>query len=317
MRTEKPKVLHEVCGRPMLSYVLDACRANGVGRILVVVGYQKQRLLEHYGGQEDLAGVEQDEQKGTGHAVMVCEEALADFEGTVLVMAGDMPLVLPETMRRLLEAHEGSGWAATIATTVLDDPSGYGRIVRDAEGKLLGIVEHRDCTAEQLAIRECNPSYYAFDKLSLFEALSKTDNKNAKGEYYITDAVRILSQAGRAVQALEAISAAEATGINDRRDLATVGRMMQERIQAELMDRGVTIVDPSSTWIEEGARIARDVVILPFCFIERGVKVGRDCRVGPFAHLRQGAVVETGTRVEMEWGSKPRPDGAKARTRER
>jgi len=316
MMTERPKVLHEVCGRPMLSYVLEACRANQVSRILVVVGYQKQQLIDHYAGQDDLVWVEQREQHGTGHAVMVCEEALSDFEGTVLVVAGDMPLVRPETMRRLLDTHEDSEAAATIATTILEDPTGYGRIVREADGKLLGIVEHRDCTAEQLAIRECNPSYYAFDKQSLFEALSQTDKDNAKGEYYITDAVKILNQAGRPVQALEAISAAEATGINDRRDLATVNRMMQERIQAELMDRGVTIVDPAKAWIEAGAQIAKDVVILPFSFIETAVKIGRDCRVGPFAHLREGTVVETGTRVEMV-GVAPRADGAKAQARGR
>ncbi|UCG33858.1 MAG: bifunctional N-acetylglucosamine-1-phosphate uridyltransferase/glucosamine-1-phosphate acetyltransferase, partial [Phycisphaerales bacterium] len=259
MMTDRPKVLHEVCGRPMLSYILDACRANGVGRILVVVGYQKERLIDHYVGQNDLVWVEQGEQLGTGHAVQVCQDALADFEGTVLVVAGDMPLVRPETMTRLLEAHESFGAAATIATTILDDPTGYGRIVRDAEGRLLAIVEHRDCTAEQLNIRECNPSYYAFDKASLFDALARTDNENAKGEYYITDAVRILNESGRQVQALEAINADEATGINSRQDLALVSRMMQDRIQAEFMERGVTIVDPASTWIDARAQIAKDV----------------------------------------------------------
>ncbi|UCG33539.1 MAG: hypothetical protein JSU68_02685, partial [Phycisphaerales bacterium] len=136
-------------------------------------------------------------------------------------------------------------------------------------------------------------------KASLFDALARTDNNNAKGEYYITDAVRILNESGRPVQALEAISADEATGINSRQDLALVSRMMQNRIQAEFMERGVTIVDPASTWIDARAQIAKDVIVLPFSFIEGPVKVGRDCRVGPFAYLREGTVVETGSRVEM------------------
>jgi bifunctional UDP-N-acetylglucosamine pyrophosphorylase/glucosamine-1-phosphate N-acetyltransferase len=315
MRTDKPKVLHEVCGRPMLSYILDACRAGGASRILVVVGYQKQQLIDHYAGQDELLWIEQREQKGTGHAVMVCEEALSDFEGTVIVIAGDMPLIRAETMQRLLEAHEGSGAAATIATTVLEDPTGYGRIVRDRTGKLLGIVEHRDCTAEQLKIKECNPSYYAFDKARLFEALSKTDNQNAKGEYYITDAVRVLVESGLHVDALEAISADEATGINSRRDLAVVGRMMQDRIQGELMDGGVTIVDPTNTWIDARAEIAPDAVIMPFCVIEGSARIGPGCRVGPFAHLRNGEVLEAEDRSEKAGGSEPGGMDATARER--
>lgn len=294
MKTDWPKVLHKICGRPMLDYVLGACRANGMGRILVVVGYGMEEIVEAYSGQNDLTWVEQNEQKGTGHAAMVCEPALKDFDGTVAVIAGDMPLVRPETLSRLLEAHENGGDAVTMATTMLDDPSGYGRILRDKEGQLAGIVEHRDCTPQQLGIRECNPSYYCFQKRDLFEALSRIDNNNAKREYYITDAIQVLIKSGRKATAPEAIDAQEATGINSRRDLATVGRILQERIQDEHMERGVTVVDPQNTWIEWGVEIEADAIIEPFTFIEKSVKIGRGCRVGPFAYVRGGTVLEAG-----------------------
>jgi bifunctional UDP-N-acetylglucosamine pyrophosphorylase/glucosamine-1-phosphate N-acetyltransferase len=315
MNTDRPKVLHEICGRPMLDYILDACRANRIDRILIVVGYQKDQLIAAYSDQSDLTWVEQAEQNGTGHAAMVCEDALRDFEGTLAVIAGDMPLVRPATMTQLLDTHESAGAAATIATTVLEDPTSYGRIIRDANGQLAGIVEHRDCTPEQLEIHECNPSYYCFEKSDLFYALARIDNNNAKGEYYITDAVSVLIQAGKNAGALEAISADEATGINSRRDLATVGRMMQDRIQAEHMENGVTLVDPATTWIEAGACIEPDTVILPFTFIEGSVTIGRHCRVGPFAHVRKGTVLQAGASANADAADascRPVSRGAKA-----
>ena len=255
----------------------------------------------------------EDHHRGRAHDVTV--DALRDFEGTLAVIAGDMPLVRPDTMTQLLDTHESSGAAATIATTVLEDPTSYGRIIRDANGRLAGIVEHRDCTPEQLEIHECNPSYYCFEKSDLFYALARIDNNNAKGEYYITDAVSVLIQAGKIASALEAISADEATGINSRRDLATVGRMMQDRIQAEHMENGVTLVDPNTTWIEAGAQIEPDTVILPFTFIEGSVTIGRHCRVGPFAHVRKGTVLHAGASADADSADascRPVSRGAKA-----
>ena len=305
MKSELPKVAHEVCGRPMLAYVLDACRGAEVSRIIVVYGHRKEVLEQAFAGEDDLIWVEQAERKGTGHAVMMCEQALDGHEGNVAVVAGDMPLVRPETMKLLFEKHEQSAAAVTLGTTVLDEPTGYGRIRRDERGELRGIVEHADCTPEQLAIREVNPSYYCFDRELLQFALQRIDCDNAKGEYYITDALHVLIQAGHRAVALEALRPEEATGINSRGDLAAVGRLMQDRMQETLMAEGVTIIDPASTWIDSGAVIERDTVLLPFSYIEGGARIGRSCRIGPFAHVRSGDVVEAGSSVGTEEGCRP------------
>jgi len=232
MKSDLPKVLHEVCGRPMLAYVVDACEQAGVGRVLLVVGHGKEKVVETFGDRGLCSFVEQAEQKGTGHAVLCCREALSGFAGRVLVIAADMPLVRGETLTKLLAENTRTGHAITLATTVLDEPAGYGRIVRDRAGDLLGIVEHNDCTPEQREIHEVNPSYYCFDGRLMFEALGQVGNANAKGEYYITDAVRILIEQGRGGGAIPAVPPEEAMGINSRADLALVARRMQDRIQA-------------------------------------------------------------------------------------
>lgn len=292
-----PKVLHEVCGRPMLAYAIDACRGAGVEKLLVVVGYEKEALAAAFASDGDLVWIEQAEQKGTGHAVLMCREALGGFDGHVLVLAGDMPLVRSQTLRHLLETHEREKAVVSLATTLLADPTGYGRIVRDAAGRLRAIVEHRDCTPEQLAIKEVNPSYYCFERQPLFAALAQIRPDNAKGEYYITDAVKALIDAGHRAAAVTAVPPEEATGINSRRDLAVVSRIMQDRIQERLMDSGVTIADPANTWIDARAEVGRGTVILPFTYIAGPVRIGCDCRVGPFAHLEGEVEIESGAVV--------------------
>ncbi|GMU23129.1 MAG: bifunctional protein GlmU [Phycisphaerae bacterium] len=292
MVTDLPKVLHEVCGRPMLAYVLDACRAAGIERIACVVGYKKDDVIAAFREEPGVAWVEQTEQKGTGHAAMVCREVLADFEGNLVVIAGDMPLVRTGTLELLLKTHERENAAVTLATAELPDPTGYGRIVRDEYGNLQGIVEETDCTPEQRKITEINPSYYCFDKKLLFDALQRLRPDNVKGEYYITDALRILVQGGHRALAIRAVAAEEAMGVNSRVQLAEVGRIMQTRIQQELMKQGVTIVDPMNTWIDIRAQIGQDTVIYPFTYIHGRVKIGRRCNVGPFAYLREGTELQ-------------------------
>lgn len=291
MKTEWPKVLHEICGQPMLAYVLSACRDAGVDRLLVVVGHGKEEVVAHFSEQSDVKWVEQTKQKGTGHAVLCCREALMDFDGSVLVIAGDMPLVRRETLANLLETRQNCGDAVVIATTVLEDPDGYGRIVRNEAGKLQAIVEDRDCTPEQKTIREVNPSYYCFDCRRMFEALESIRPDNVKGEYYITDAVHILRDLGGGASAIETVPAEDAMGINSRLDLAVVGRAMQDRIQLAIMQEGATIVDPDNTWIEAGVSIGRDTIVYPFTFIGTGAALGERCRVGPFARIAAQATV--------------------------
>lgn len=291
MVTEMPKVLHEICGRPMLAYVIDACRAAGIQRIICVVGYRKEDVISAFGNEPDITFIEQVEQKGTGHAVMVCAKALADFDGDVVIIAGDMPLVRHETLELLIRTHKSQNSAVTLATALLENPSGYGRIARDSYGNLEGIVEEGDCTPEQKKIKEVNPSYYCFNKGLLFEALQKVRPNNVKGELYLTDALHILIGAGHRAVAITAVAAEDAMGINSRLDLAEVGRVMQNRIQRKLMTNGVTIVDPGNTWIDVRAEIGQDSVIYPFTYIHGRVKIGRHCLIGPFAYLREGTVL--------------------------
>ena len=297
MKSDVPKVLHDVCGRPMLGWIIRACEEAGVGRIIVVVGFGKEQVISAFESHPNCVFVEQVEQKGTGHAVLCCRDALAGFAGRVLVIAGDMPLVRGSTPKALLAENARTGDAVTLGTTILDDPAGYGRIIRDERGRLLKIVEHNDCTVQQREVREVNPSYYCFDCAKMFEALDQVGNDNAKGEYYITDVVRILIDAGHGGGAIPAIPPAEAMGINSRADLAAVCRIMQDRIQTKWMDAGVTIIDPSSTWINSGAEIGRDAVIYPHCYIDSGASIGPECRVGPFACLLDGDVLGAGQSV--------------------
>jgi bifunctional UDP-N-acetylglucosamine pyrophosphorylase/glucosamine-1-phosphate N-acetyltransferase len=291
MNTKIAKVLHEVCGRPMLSYVLDACRGVGVDKMYVVVGFSSEHVRERFSDAGDIAWVEQKEQKGTAHAVMCCREHLKDFTGQTLVLCGDGPLIRTETLKTLIEKHNAEHAAATLATAVLEDASGYGRIVRDAYGNIQGIIEHADCTPEQLKIQEVNPSYYLFDNKILFEHVEQVKPDNVKGEFYLTDALSLIIAGGHKVVAVTAVRPEEAISVNSREQLSDAGKIMQRRIQKRLMENGVTIVDPPNTWIDVRAQIGQDTVIEPFTCIYGEVVIGRNCRVGPFAHLRSGTKI--------------------------
>jgi len=292
MNTQLPKVLHEVCGRPMLAYVLDACRQAGVTKMIVVVGYGKEQVIETYKDDADVIFVEQVEQRGTGHAVMCCVDKIADFGGQTLILCGDAPLIRSETLKVLLEKHESERASVALATTVLDDPEGYGRIMRDSYVNIQGIVEENDCTPEQRKIREVNPSYYCFESKILLEALDGITPNNVKNEYYLTDALHLTIARGHKVVAVTAVPPEDSMGVNDRSQLSQASKIMQGRIQSNLMENGVTIVDPPNTWIDVRAQIGQDTVIEPFTYIHGQVTVGRNCRIGPFAYLRDMTVLD-------------------------
>jgi bifunctional UDP-N-acetylglucosamine pyrophosphorylase/glucosamine-1-phosphate N-acetyltransferase len=306
MKTRLPKVLHEVCGREMLAYVLDACRQAGVDRIYVVVGYGGERVQERFADADDIVWVRQDEQLGTAHAVLCCKEYLGDFDGQTLILCGDGPLIRGEVLKSLVGSCESGGHAAVLATAIIENPAGYGRIIRDQNGNIKAIVEHNDCTDEQRKIKEVNPSYYIFDNKVLFEALAEVRSDNAKGEYYLTDALAIILGKGRTIAAVSAVRPEEAVSVNDRKQLSVVAKIMQGRIQSELMAGGVTIVDPDNTWIDFGAVVGQDTVIEPFTYIQGDVKIGKDCRIGPFAFLPGGTVVDDNSIV------RPSPDDSAA-----
>lgn len=293
MNTKLPKVLHEVTGRPMLAYVLDACRSVGVQKIYVIVGFGADQVKERFndGSDSDIVWVHQPKQLGTAHAVMCCREHLENFTGQTLVLCGDGPLIRAKTLQMLIEKHEAEQSAATLATAVLDDPTGYGRIIRDAYGNIQGIVEDSDCTAAQRAVKEVNPSYYLFSNQALFKALTQVKPNNVKQEYYLTDALSVMIATGHKVVAITAVRPEEAVGVNSREQLSVASKIMQHRVQQELMENGVTIVDPDNTWIDARAQIGQDTVIEPFVYVHGAVKIGRDCRIGPFAFLREGTVI--------------------------
>ncbi len=235
MNSDLPKVLHKVCGRPMLAYVLDACAEAGCEELIVVVGHQAEAVRHAFQETDrSLTWVEQVPQLGTGHALIVCRRELERLSGAVLVLAGDGPLVRSGTLRALLEAHVRSGAACTLATSILNDPDRYGRIVRDEQGELVGIVEYLDADPTQRQIKEVNVSIYCFDAAALTGALGRLTRDNAKGEYYLTDVPALLRADGRKVQAVAAVPAEEVLSIN------TVDQLSQvEAILARRQGRGV------------------------------------------------------------------------------
>jgi bifunctional UDP-N-acetylglucosamine pyrophosphorylase/glucosamine-1-phosphate N-acetyltransferase len=297
MKSRKPKVLHEICGRPMLDYVLRACYDAGVERVTVVVGHGKDEVIQRFGDDKRIHWIEQTEQLGTGHAAKVCEPELRKSSGDVLIMAGDGPMIRAEILRTLLQAHRDDKAAASMATAILDDPFGYGRVVRDDKGEFLDIVEQPDATAEQREIKEVFPSYYCVRVEELLLALSKLTNNNKKGEYYLTDIYGILRRAGKKITAVQAMTAEDVLAVNTRQQLAEVDAAMQERIQRQHRDGGVSIVSPINTYIESGCAIGSDTVIRPFTFIGCDSTVGSECTIGPFAIVPEQSIVPDGATI--------------------
>ena len=230
MKSDLPKVMHEILGRPMLAYVMDACRQAGCDRLIVVIGHKAELVRRAFADDSrDVAWVEQTEQLGTGHAVMVCRDELARLSGPVLVVAGDGPLLRGKTLRTLLETHRAQRASCTLATCILPEPGSYGRILRDAAGELTGIVEAIDATKAQRDIREVNVSVYCYEAADLREALTRIDNRNAKGEYYLTDTLAVLRKQGKKLAAVPAVPADEVLSINTLDELQEVSRILSKR----------------------------------------------------------------------------------------
>lgn len=232
MRSDVVKVLHEVAGRPMLAWVIEACKGVGCNPVFVVIGHQGEQVRDAFADDPVVQFVEQRERLGTGHAVARAESALSGYSGEVIVLAGDGPLVRTDTLRTLLAAHRESGAEASLATSVIDEPAGYGRIIRGENRDFLGIVEEKDATEKERVVREINPSYYCFNACALFDALKKISNQNASGEYYLTDVFSILRENGKRITVVDAVPPEDVLSINTQEQLAEVSSIMESRLTA-------------------------------------------------------------------------------------
>jgi len=287
MISDLPKVAHPVLGVPMIQLVVDAALTAGVDQVIAVTGHRAD-VVE--GLMDDVRCVRQEQRLGTGHAVMCARDVLSDLQGSLVVLSGDTPLLRPETIRRLVETREKADAAAAVLVTRTDDPSGYGRIVRDDVGELAAIVEHKDLAAEDSGIDEVNTGTYCFDVQALLGHLDHLSDDNSQGEYYLTDMIEHLRGCGMRVVTAEAVDSMEVMGVNTRVQLAAAGRVLQQRVNEKHMLAGVTIVAPDLAWISPSVKIGRDSVIEPMTYLTGDTVIGEGCRIGPNTRITDSSV---------------------------
>ena len=284
MKSTRPKVLHELAGKPMLWHALHSAAELSPVQLVAVLGHGRDEVTEFLAASTDLPTIStamQDQQLGTGHACACALAVTGDLTGTVLVTYGDVPLLQASTLRALVTAHESGGNAVTILTATLANPAGYGRIIRSDSGDVLGIVEQKDADEGQRAIREVNSGVYAFDGAVLTDALGRLSDANAAGERYLTDVVGIATGDGRRVGSMIADDAVETEGVNDRVQLAELSRVLNARLVRKAQLGGVTVHDPASTWIHADVVIGADTEILPGTQLQAGTTIGSGCSIGP------------------------------------
>ncbi len=323
MKSELPKVLHPICGQPMLHYPLQAAKQAGFANLSVVVGHQAEKVQQAFAEQK-ISWVEQTEQLGTGHALLCAEESLAGFSGTLLLLCGDVPLLQADILQQVLDYHRREKAVVTVLTAEMQDPTGYGRIVRNNE-QVLKIVEEKDASEEQRRITEINTGTYLFDAEFVFSALKNLKTDNVQGEYYLTDVVAAAVSAGKKTRGVTIPDATQMMGINDRRQLAEAEAVMRWHINSDLMLSGVSMIDPTTVYVDSSVEIGPDTLLHPNvqlrgatkigrnCTVESGVvvvdstvaegvhlkagsaieesQVGPDSKIGPMAHLRPGTVL--------------------------
>lgn len=294
MKSKLPKVLHKVCGKPMIDHIIEAMNGANVNDLIVVVGHKAEIVKEHLDNKVSTAF--QEKQLGTGHAVMCCEDFLKDKEGTVIILAGDAPLITSETISKVFDYHVKNGYSATILTADAEDPTGLGRIIRNEQGDIERIVEHKDATEDERNIKEVNSANYCFDIQELLKALKKIDNDNAQGEYYLTDTIEIIKNSGKKVGAYKT-DFVEFMAVNSRVQLQEASDAMNKRTLKRLMDEGVTIINPNNTYIDSDAKIGMDTVIYPGTIIEGKCIIGEDCIIGPNSRIVKS---EIGNGVEIQ-----------------
>ena len=288
MKSKRPKVAHEMMGKPLVNWVVDAAEAAGIDKVVCVVGHMREQVEPLVRGRAQI--VIQQNQAGTADAVESCRSALEGFKGSVLVLSGDSPLITADTMRALVRLRVENDAAVVVLTMRPDDPFGYGRIIRDERGQVERIVEQKDASPEEAAVEECNSGFYCFDAEALFDALLQVSSDNAQGEFYLTDVLEICRRAGRPVMAYPASDDTECLGINSRSQLAAATKEAQRRINDRHMAQGVTMLDPSQVWIGPDVAIEQDVELLPQVFLWGTTRVGEDSRIGPNVRITDAVV---------------------------
>ena len=291
MKSETPKVLHEIYGKPLLGYVLDSVKNITDGNF-VIVGHHAQEVESYVNNNyKNAKTILQTPQLGTGHAVsMACSE-LENYEGLVLILCGDTPLIQAETLSKFVDFHKKNNSDLTVMSTIFENPANYGRIIRESDNTLKCIVEEKDASPEQKAVKEVNAGIYCLNWGKIKQAFSELTSNNAQGEYYLTDIIAWGKARGLNVNAYILENNEEIFGINSRINLAQATKIMTKRVLNTLMTNGVTIVDPDSTWISPDTEIGRDTIIYPSTYIEGKNKIGKNCKIGPCAHLRGGVEV--------------------------
>ena len=293
MKSKLYKVLHTVCGKTMVQHVLDQVSSLDVQKVVTIVGHGAEQVQAELGSRSQFAL--QSEQLGTAHAVMQAEEILKDKPGTTFVICGDTPLIKVETMEALIKQHEEQGAKASILTAYLEDPTGYGRIIRNEKGLVEKIVEHKDATEEERKVTEINTGTYCFDNQALFATLKKVSNDNVQGEYYLPDVIEILKSEGETITAYQTNDFEETLGVNDRIALSQAEKTMRKRINTEHMRNGVTIIDPEQTYIESDVTIGQDTIIYPGTIIKAGTVIGQECIIGPHTEISNCQIGESTT----------------------
>ncbi|HZG72807.1 MAG TPA: bifunctional UDP-N-acetylglucosamine diphosphorylase/glucosamine-1-phosphate N-acetyltransferase GlmU [Chondromyces sp.] len=296
MKSKLYKVLHPVCGKPMVEHVIDQISALHTDKVVTIVGHGAEKVQAHLEGKSDFAL--QEEQLGTAHAVMQAEQMLGKEEGITIVVCGDTPLIKSSTMEALIEHHKETGAKATILTGYTENPAGYGRIIRNEHNSVEKIVEHKDASPEELKVKEINTGTYCFDNKALFETLKKVSNDNSQGEYYLPDVIGILKSEGETISAYQTDDFDETLGVNDRVALSQAEKIMRGRINEKHMRNGVTFIDPEQTYIGTDVEIGSDTVIYPSTTIMGKSIIGSDCIIGPSTEIKD-CKVGNGTTIRQ------------------
>lgn len=288
MKSNLYKVLHPVCGKPMVEHVVDEALKLSLSKLVTIVGHGAEEVKKQLGDKSEYAL--QAKQLGTAHAVKQAQPFLADEKGVTIVICGDTPLLTAETMEQMLKEHTQREAKATILTAVAEDPTGYGRIIRSENGAVQKIVEHKDASEEERLVTEINTGTYCFDNEALFRAIDQVSNDNAQGEYYLPDVIEILKNEGETVAAYQTGNFQETLGVNDRVALSQAEQFMKERINKRHMQNGVTLIDPMNTYISPDAVIGSDTVIYPGTVIKGEVQIGEDTIIGPHTEIMNSAI---------------------------